>query len=242
MVKKKILITGASGAIGAEVIKSLESSEWKILATYNSTTPNEDLTKMTNCRWVKVDLGNPILSSDFIDALSDVNCFIHLAAVTEVAKVEQIKSERLDRMFRINVISAIEIISYILPNMIQHKFGRLIFCGSIVGKQGSVGLSAYSATKSSLEGLTKSINKEFQLLKKTEAELNVSVVTLRAGFTDTPMTGSLKDSIKAGIIRNSVMDRFLYPSEIASQLRTFLDEKSFILSGSILDVNGGQTL
>lgn len=65
--------------------------------------------------------------------------------------------------------------------MIHRVAGRIIFVGSVVGLAGNRGQSIYSASKSALQGLTKSLAKEL-------GPAGITVNMIAPGFITTDMT------------------------------------------------------
>lgn len=65
-----------------------------------------------------------------------------------------------DRAFAINVNGPFYVARAVVPHMREHKYGRIVNIASIAGKEGNPNMSAYSASKAAVIGLTKSLGKE----------------------------------------------------------------------------------
>ena len=70
--------------------------------------------------------------------------------------------EDIEKVFRINTISNILLSKYLIPIMVKENYGRLIFFTSTRATRGDVGISLYSASKTALNGFTKSIARNIQ--------------------------------------------------------------------------------
>jgi len=153
---KIILLTGASGGIGFEILKSI-SKKNKVVAIYNKNKPKLN---NKNVKLIKLDLENQIsLNHKFLENKKII--FINLAAIKIDNLLVNTKVETWEKIFQINVHSFFSILQIVLPYMIKKKWGRIISFSSTDGEIGDIGTSAYSASKYSLIGMNKVISKEY---------------------------------------------------------------------------------
>ena len=75
-----------------------------------------------------------------------------------------------ERTFDVNVHGTFRVIQAVVPGMVERGWGRIVNIASMAGKDGNPNLSAYSASKAAVIGLTKSLGKE---LAKTGVLVNV---------------------------------------------------------------------
>ncbi|NLO92253.1 MAG: SDR family oxidoreductase, partial [Elusimicrobia bacterium] len=94
------------------------------------------------------------------------------------------------------------------------------------------GQANYSASKSGLIGLTKSLAREF-------ASRNVLVNAIAPGFVDTPMTAALKDKAREQALAAIPLGRMALPSDIAKAALFLASDDSAYITGQVLAVNGG---
>ncbi len=122
-----------------------------------------------------------------------------------------------------------------IRHMSRKRWGRLIFIGSIVGTRGNVGQANYSAAKSGLEGLTRSLALEM-------ASRNITANVVAPGFIDTEMTAKL-DPVWADKVRDHIpLKRFGTPQEVAELVAFLCGEPAGYITGQTLNIDGGLTL
>ena len=127
--------------------------------------------------------------------------------------------------------------------MITSGFGRIVLISSIVGRDGSIGLSAYSASKSGLSGLLKSAVREIPIIKKRFGlDSNVTLNIISPGYTETQMISSVPPEVKEKLLDRSALDRFVNPSEIATLIDFIIEPGSVAICGANFEINGGSSL
>ena len=114
-------------------------------------------------------------------------------------------------------------------------YGSIIHFSSVIGKYGSPNFSHYSASKAGLEGLSKSLAREFGRYK-------IRVNTILPGFIDTPMTEPLEEKNKQALIRMIPLLRIGKPEEVAQLCLFLASDASSYITGASIDCNGGLTL
>jgi 3-oxoacyl-[acyl-carrier protein] reductase len=115
-----------------------------------------------------------------------------------------------------------------------NRSGRIVNIASVVGLTGYNGLSAYSATKASLIGLTRSLAREV-------GQLGINVNAVAPGFVETQMTEDLGDAQRDQIARRSALRRLASVEEVADAVEFLLSDKASGITGTILTVDAGNT-
>ena len=116
--------------------------------------------------------------------------------------------------------------------VLKLRFGRIIFISSIVGYTGNPGQANYSASKSALTGLTKSIALEV-------AARGITCNLIAPGFISTPMTDKLTDDQKNKIIVNIPVNRLGHTDDISSGCVYLASDEASFVTGTTLHINGG---
>ena len=120
----------------------------------------------------------------------------------------------------------------VIKGMLKRKFGRIIFISSIVGYTGNAGQTNYSASKSALVGLTKSIALEV-------ASRGITCNLIAPGFISTPMTDRLTDEQKNKIIVNIPVNRLGEAEDISNGCIYLASDEAGFITGTTLHINGG---
>lgn len=138
------------------------------------------------------------------------------------------------RMFDVNVTAMYLLCREAAKPMIAQRWGRIINFGSYVSQTGRERLTAYTASKHAVLGLTRSIAGEL-------GRYNVTCNGIAPAFFDTDMAApTVGDPERSKVFRSTIaMGRFGDPSEIAGPAVFLASEASGYLTGQMLHVDGG---
>ena len=238
---KVALITGATGGIGMSIAKQMKSSGAKLIL---SGTRQEVLSKLKlelgdEVKTIVTDLGDKndvmALANEAEETFGSIDILINNAGITADGLLLRMKDEDWDKVIDINLSSSMRLTRQVIRGMIKRKYGRIIFISSIVGYTGNAGQSNYSASKSALSGLTKSIAAEV-------AGMGITCNLIAPGFISTPMTDKLSEDQKNNIIKNIPIDRLGKPSDISSGCLYLSSNEASFVTGTTLHINGGMSM
>lgn len=203
-----ILVTGGSGGLGKEIVSFFRDKGHHV---YAPTREELDLTK-------EVIISNP--EYDVVINNAGINPLLPITDVTDL------------EVMTVNYLSPLRIIQQCLPYMKEQKYGRILNIGSIWVEQTKRMRSAYSASKSALDALSRSITAEY-------AQYNILANTLSPGFIGTTLTykNNTPDDIEK-IKANIPAGRLGDPLEIA-HLAYFLTIENTYVSGQNIIIDGG---
>ena len=114
--------------------------------------------------------------------------------------------------------------------MRENNGGNIIFMSSVVSNLGARGASSYACSKSSIDGLVKSLVLE-------NSDKNILINSISPGYINEGM-GTELEHIKESIIKRIPLKKF-GESEDINDLIYFLLEKNKYIQGSNIDINGG---
>lgn len=229
---KKALVTGASSDIGQEIVRSFLNQGIHVIGLYSNNTiglDNENLLKE------QVDFTNSTKTSQFIENLieknSDIEYLINCSGYIENQNFLEVDSEEILKTFQINLFSHIEIMKRIFQKMCALKRGRIISLSSIGVKfSGSNNSVYYSASKASLEAVTKSF-------AKFGASKNVLCNNIRVGVIDTKIHRNKDMQTRVGMIP---VKRIGKTSDIVNMVNFLCSEESSFITGQDFAVSGGE--
>lgn len=204
----KILVTGGSGGIGSKIVDLFKSNNHEV------TAPS------------RLELN---LSDNFELQDAEYDIIINNAGINPLNYLE----ESMDNnVLKINYLAPLKIVTQCLPYMVNKKYGRILNIGSIWIDSSKPKRSSYSASKSALHSLTKSISCEY-------AKYNILANTLSPGFIASELTykNNSIDEIKK-LEENIPLGRLGLPEEIAKFVYYLTVENSYI-SGQNIIIDGG---
>ena len=168
------LVTGASSGIGLEIAHSLAKRGYNlILVARREEQLNKIATEIKNDFSINVevfsaDLANPLAPNAIYNFCNEKNLIVDIlinnAGITADNLFLRMKDEEWENVINVNLSASMRLTRQVIKGMIKRKSGRIIFISSIVGFTGNPGQANYSASKSALSGLTKSIALEIRHL------------------------------------------------------------------------------
>ena len=234
---KNILITGASGGIGKELVKKFVSLGGNVLGSGTKIEKLDLLKKQyPNIKVKKFDMAEDSKIKDFIDSvtleLGRLDILINNAGINMDNLSLRMKDEEWKKVININLTSTFLLSKHAIKQMLKNKFGRIVNITSVVGHTGNLGQSNYSASKSGIIGMSKSLAIEY-------AKKNITVNCVSPGFIASDMTMNIAEKVKLYLTSRIPMGK-LGTGEDVSNCVAFLSslEASYI-TGETIHVNGG---
>ncbi|VTU29840.1 MULTISPECIES: SDR family NAD(P)-dependent oxidoreductase [unclassified Variovorax] len=141
-----------------------------------------------------------------------------------------------ERLVAVNLLGAMRLTQLVLPSMISANAGKIVNIASDAGRVGSMGETAYAATKGGLIAFTKSLAREM-----ARHQINVNVVC--PGPTDTPLfNAQASEGLREALISAIPFRRLGQPEDIAEAVRYLMGPHSNYVTGQVLSVSGGLTM
>ena len=234
---KKILVTGASGGIGREIVKKFISLEGTVVATGTNLERLDLLKKdFPNVNVVKFDISEHSKIEEFIDnvftQLSGLNILINNAGTNMDNLSLRMKDEEWQKVIDINLTSTFLLSKYAIKKMLKNKYGRIVSISSVVGHTGNLGQANYSASKAGIIGMTKSLAIEY-------AKKNITLNCVSPGFIQSKMTDNINESVKATLTSRIPMSRLGNAEDVANSVAFLSSDQASYVTGETIHVNGG---
>lgn len=186
-----------------------------------------------------VDITDParlkVVHGEVENEIGPVSILVNSAGVAGAnASLDDYDIEEWRRVVEINLNGTFYVNRVVVPSMKARNYGRIVNISSVAGKEGNPNLSAYSAAKAGVIGLTKSLGKE---LAKNDIAVNaITPATARTGILDT-LTQEFIDYMLVRIPRG----RFLEVEEAAAMVAWLVSRENSFTTASVFDLSGGRT-
>ena len=180
-----------------------------------------------------------------MNQFGSIDVLVNNAGAAMTAPFLKTDAAHLQKMMDVNFLGACYCIQQVLPSMLERNHGRIINIGSTSSVKGYAYVSAYSASKHALMGVTRSIALE---ISKSDITIN----TVCPGFTETDIvgdaiqnivskTGRTEQQAIAELIKHNPQKRFVQPHEVATQVYYLAAHAPSSINGQAIMVDGGET-
>ncbi len=230
------LVTGATSGIGQAAALALAAQGATVLVHGRDPQRGEQTVKQIEAaggaaRFLAADLGEPAEVSRLAELAGEVDILVNNAGSSWFGPTADLGADRYDVLFDGNVRSAYLLTAALAPGMAERGRGSIINLGSMAGAVGLAGGAAYSATKASMEALTRAWAAEF-------GPAGVRVNTVAPGPVRTPGARSeVTDSLAA----TTLLGRAAEPAEIGEVIAFLAGPRAGYITGATIPVDGGRT-
>ena len=238
---QRVLITGASRGIGRALAQGFAREGAEVLGLARSSSDlyllEQELRREgKKVRVFAVDLTATSIPT-LIQQLGTVDTVIHAAGLARHGAVQEVTEDKFDAVMALNVRAPLLLSKEIIEDWrIQGKGGSIIFISSQLAHVGMSNRSVYSASKSAIEGLSRSLAVEL-------AQERIRVNTVCPTFTLTEMTAkALEDPIfRESVVSKIPLGRLGTPKDYLGICLLLASDAGGFITGSSFRVDGGWT-
>ena len=173
--------------------------------------------------------------NEVINTEDKVDVVVNCAGIVgpNAKKINEVEVDDFDRVYAVNLRGSFSVTKYALRHMEKQNYGRILLFASIAGKEGNAGMTAYSATKAGVLGLTKSVAKDF-------AETGITINTIAPAVIRTAMVDALDQWQVDYMTEKIPMKRCGTLEEVTSLACWIVSEEASFNTGAVFDLSGGR--
>jgi 3-hydroxybutyrate dehydrogenase len=239
------LVTGGGVGIGAAVSEALASAGARLtLLGRNQERLDERAAALPEAVVVVCDVTDESAVQRACDEAGPVDVLINNAGLAMAAPFTRTSAADFRSLFEVNALGAFLFCRALVPGMQERGFGRVVNVASVAGLRGFPYISAYTASKHALVGLTRSLAREV-------VRDGVTVNAVCPAYTETPMlarsvagvsaaTGRDEDAARNAILEQGGQARTVLPEEVASAVLWLCLPEQAAVTGETLVLSGGE--
>ena len=219
---KTILVVGGSKGIGNAIVTSLQETH-KVINFSRS-----EVASHVNVTHYSID----VLEDELPELSEDINGLVFCPGSINLKPIGRLKLNDFRSDFEINVIGAVKVIQKYI-NSLKNNNGSVVLFSTVATKLGMPFHASVAASKSAVEGLTKSLAGEFA----TKVRFNCIAPTV----TDTSLAEKLlrNDKQRENMEMRHPLKKFLKAEEVASLANYLLSDHATAISGQVFPVDAG---
>jgi 3-oxoacyl-[acyl-carrier protein] reductase len=227
---RTVLITGGNRGIGRAIAEEFVAQGHRVAVTARSGEgPTGSLTVIADV----TDAAS--LDRAFTEveaALGPVEVLVANAGITRDTLLLRMSDEDFTDVIDTNLTGAFRVVKRASKGMMKARFGRVILVSSVVGLLGSAGQINYSASKSGLIGIARSLTREL-------GSRGITANVVAPGFIETDMTAELAPEQQDAYLKQIPAARFASPQEVARVITWLASDDAGYISGAVIPVDGG---
>jgi NAD(P)-dependent dehydrogenase (short-subunit alcohol dehydrogenase family) len=236
------VVTGGARGIGKAIVQRfLDSGARCSIWDKDEAAAREFVSKLDDPSSVQVqpvDLTSPEsvaeAANNTASSMGKIDIAVNNAGIAGVSKkLWECSWQEWRDVIELDLMAVFYVCHAVVPHMMSHGYGRIINMASIAGKEGNPNASHYSAAKSGVIGLTKSLGKEL-------AETGVHVNCVTPAVIQTDILRQVSQEHIDYMVSKIPMKRVGQPHEVASLVSWLASEDCSFSTGGVFDISGGR--
>jgi 3-oxoacyl-[acyl-carrier protein] reductase len=236
--KKFVLITGASGAIGQAIAFRLAEEGYSLYLHYNSNHHGAQslIQRLEGFGGeyipVQADLSERGGYKRLASQIYSLDAIIHNAGNALYGLLQDLEVTDAEKLLQVHVTSPMLLTKELLPKILSKKSGNIVVISSIWGQTGAAYEVAYSTAKGAQLAFVKALSKEL-------APSGIRVNAIAPGAIETPMMSDFSPDELAVLKEEIPLSRLGLPEDIANGALFLLSGQAGYITGQTLSINGG---
>lgn len=244
------LVTGAARGIGAQIARVLAADGVRLTLLGRDPSALAALAKAIggDTQYVTADVADvaqvTAAFSTARDRSGPLAILVNNAGQAESAPFLKTSVDLWNRMLAVNLTGCFHCAQQALPQMLELGWGRIVNIASTAGQRGYPYVTAYTAAKHGVIGLTRALALEV-------AKKGITVNAVCPGYTETAIlsesianivakTGRSSEQARAQLAAANPQGRLIQPDEVASAVRWLCSEGASAVTGQSISVSGGE--
>lgn len=250
-----MVVTGASRGLGLELARAFALEGCRVaIAARNQRSLADAAEKIAESGGQTLPFACDVTRKEEVEKFAEriatvwepAQILINNAGIARAVRFIEMSDKHWHETLAVNLTGAYNCCKVFLPAMVESKWGRIINIASTTAKVGYPYVSAYTASKHGLLGLTRSLALE-------TAQVGVTVNAICPGYVDDERTRENAEIMahNTGKTVHEIIDlfaasapqhRLITPAEVASLAVLIASEQLGGMTGQAINVDGGAVM
>jgi 3-oxoacyl-[acyl-carrier protein] reductase len=232
--KRRALVTGASGAIGEAICRRLAADGCEVIAhAHRNIASAERIAGEIGGRAVAFDVEDADVASTILEGLLESGpMLVNNAGIHDDAPLAGMTAEQWRRVIGVSLDGFYNVTRALVMPMARTRWGRIVNISSVSARLGTRGQSNYAAAKGALEAASRSLAREM-------GSRGVTVNCVAPGIIDTAMTKEAFDG--EAIVKLVPLQRAGTAADVAAAVAFLASDAAAYITGQVIPVDGGLT-
>ena len=232
--KRRALVTGGSGAIGAAICRRLAAEGFDVIVHANSRLEAaQQVAASIGARAVAFDVTDAGATRAALDALIEdepIQVIVNNAGIHDDATFAGMGRGQWQSVIDVSLNGFFNVTQPLVLPMIRTRWGRIVSITSIAAEIGNRGQVNYAAAKGALHSASRSLAREL-------GSRGVTVNCVSPGLVETPMSAGSFDA--EFVARMIPLQRMGTPDDVAGVVAFLASDAAGYITGQVVPVNGG---
>lgn len=234
---KRVLVTGVSSAIGAEIAKKIIELGGFVVGTYR-TSDSVLLDQLSRQERFESFHWDVFSAPDFLEGQQAFDAWVHCIGAIQPQPIKYLNKEGSEVLFQVNYFSATRMASMLVKQNLLRPKASIVFLSSVSSHYPYRGGALYASSKAALETFAKALALEL-------SSKQIRVNTLICGLVRSPMFDASKSpysDAEIEVIEAKYPLGIGAPSDVAKPCVFLLSDYAAWISGAQLLLDGGLML
>jgi len=244
------LVTGGGSGIGAAIAAALAAQGARVTIVGRNEQRLSARAKELGVAHAVADVCDPDSITRAFDRASaqqgSISILVNNAGSAEARPFAKMDAAFWNQMIGVNLSGVYHCTRTVIAPMLAARGGRIINIASTAAQKGYAYVSAYSAAKHGVLGLTRSLALEY-------ATKGITVNAVCPGYTNTDIvtqsidkivaaTGRSRDEALADLVKSNPQGRLIEPGEVAEVVVWLCRQESSSITGQAISIAGGEVM
>ena len=233
--KRRALVTGGSGAVGAAICRALARDGVEVIVHANTRLEAAQAIarEIGSQHAIAFDVADRDAARAALEPLAEagaIQIVINNAGIHDDAAFPAMRPEQWQRVIDVSLNGFFNVTQPLVMPMVRTRWGRIVSVTSIAAEIGNRGQVNYSAAKGALHAATRSLAREL-------GPRGITVNCVSPGLIETPMSAR---AFEPDFVQRMVpLGRMGRPEDVAQAVAFLASDAAGYVTGQILPVNGG---